>query len=58
MTYVVGLVFLFAVLSGAFGLQIALLLIVAIPVSWVLLLVLCSSPSDRDSGQAPREFGR
>jgi hypothetical protein len=53
--YFLGLVRLFAGLSWAFGLKIALLLSVAIPVSSVLLLVvLCSAPSDKYSGQPPR----
>ena len=56
-TYSLGLVFLFAVPSWAFGLKIALLLLGAIPVSCLLLVVLCSDPSDRDSEQQPREFG-
>jgi hypothetical protein len=57
-TYVLGLGCLFAALAWAFGLPIALLLSVAIPVSWVLLWVLCSAPAERERGPGPTEGGR
>jgi hypothetical protein len=56
-TYSVGLVFLCAVLSCTFGLKIALLLLGAIPVSSLLLLVLCSEQSERASKQQPSDVG-
>jgi hypothetical protein len=56
-TYSVGLVFLCAVLSCVFGLKIALLLLGAIPVSSLLLLVLCSVPAERERARQPSDVG-
>jgi hypothetical protein len=56
--YLMVLVCLYAGLSYAFGLTIALVLLGVIPVSCLLLLVLCSAPSDREREQQPREGAR
>jgi hypothetical protein len=54
--YFTGLICLYAVLSYAFGLKIALLLFGALQVSCLLLLELCSAPSKANSGRVKWVF--